>query len=308
MMGGDPDAPGDVARSMMDGSISGPGAPSQSMIDGSISGPGAPSQSMLDDEASMGGAAGTSMQGEDGGPGRPGTSMLDDDDAFGGSAPEGDDEEPLVIHSTDDDDDLVDPDDDRPNFGGGAGGVDDLDDLAPVNAGGGSGKTKSWVDQEKEGGIDKQKVAAYGSATLAVGLFFGIIAFAWFGKDIITALFPQATSVYEELGVETNTPGQGFRINPDPPRTSSRVIDGVTTLIVSGNVINIDDTARPVPGLRLELRNARGETLQSQSIGPPSSNLGPHESVAFEIPSELTAPAATSFEVLWEAGPDYAAV
>ena len=101
-----------------------------------------------------------------------------------------------------------------------------------------------------------------------------------FAKQEITSYWPEAESLYMLLGLEADMPGAGLLLRNV---TSARgEDDGIATLVVRGEVVNISDEIQDVPGLRAILRDANENDIQQWSVAAQERRLLPGESTSFE--------------------------
>jgi hypothetical protein len=87
-------------------------------------------------------------------------------------------------------------------------------------------------------------------------------------------------AVYDLADAAPALPGEGLVID----RLRAEVVSessGLNVLKVNGYVINLTDTARPVPPIRATLRRAGEEEIDSWLLNPEQDTLGPGEEIAF---------------------------
>lgn len=111
---------------------------------------------------------------------------------------------------------------------------------------------------------------------LIVLLLAGIVAGAYWGRSRIVALWPQASRLYSMIGL-ADTPGEGLDI---ANVTSTRNVDG---LIVEGDVTDKVGVPRPVPQLRVVLRDANQHEVTVKIVDPPKPRLLPGETAHFVV-------------------------
>jgi len=107
---------------------------------------------------------------------------------------------------------------------------------------------------------------------------------AIFARERIMAVWPATTRFYASLDLVA-PPGAGLEVTLSPSRTAD-------TLVIDGNIVNGAAVPRPIPRLRLTLRDGNRADLVSQVIDPPVPRLLPgasaHFNAVFDHPS-LTA-------------------
>jgi predicted Zn finger-like uncharacterized protein len=133
-------------------------------------------------------------------------------------------------------------------------------------------------------------------ATAAWGLFLAVLLSATVAaiaaRDDVVALWPPATRLYAMVGLPVVPPGGGLELRKTVPTFTTE--NGVRTLVVEGEVVNISQTARDVPPLKVVLRDRDGGELQSLSFGVAEPRLLPGASVPFRTTVPQPNPAATS--------------
>ncbi|HWK46177.1 MAG TPA: DUF3426 domain-containing protein [Stellaceae bacterium] len=111
-------------------------------------------------------------------------------------------------------------------------------------------------------------------------IVFAIAAGALLERRQIAAAWPPAARLYAGLGMPMEQTGFGLEIrNITTARTRK---EGVQALVVGGEVINTSNSMRPVPRLRVILRNANDHELQSTTVSPARDQLMPGEATPFE--------------------------
>jgi predicted Zn finger-like uncharacterized protein len=128
-------------------------------------------------------------------------------------------------------------------------------------------------------------------------LLIGAIAVtAILARDRIVAMSPQASQLYDLVGLRTGALGAGLDI---ANVTSTRNADG---LIVEGDITNKVGATRGVPRLRVALRDGSQHELVFKIVDPPREKLLPGETSHFVV-GFLPAPdAAAGVLVTFSAG------
>jgi predicted Zn finger-like uncharacterized protein len=99
---------------------------------------------------------------------------------------------------------------------------------------------------------------------------------AYLGHDLIVARWPQAARFYDMVGL-VQTPGEGLEF---ADVTMTRNVDGV---IVEGEIVDKVGVPRPVPKLRVVLRDASQHDVAVKIVDPPKTRLLPGEKVHFLV-------------------------
>jgi predicted Zn finger-like uncharacterized protein len=132
------------------------------------------------------------------------------------------------------------------------------------------------------------------AAVVLLLLFSGAVA-AIAAREQVVALWPPATRLYTMVGLSVAPPGIGLELRKTTPAFTTE--NGVRTLVVEGEVVNISPIARDVPMLKVVLRDRDGGELQSLSFNVAEQRLLPGASVPFRTSIAQPNPAATSVVV-----------
>lgn len=116
---------------------------------------------------------------------------------------------------------------------------------------------------------------------------------AIFARERVMAVWPATTSLYASLDL-VPPPGTGLEVTLSPSRTAD-------SLVVDGNIVNGAKEPRPVPRLRLTLRDGNRVDLVSQVINPPVPRLLPGASAHFSAVFDHPSVAATKVDVTFSA-------
>jgi predicted Zn finger-like uncharacterized protein len=123
-------------------------------------------------------------------------------------------------------------------------------------------------------------------------LIIGAVLVAILARDKIVAMWPGAARIYVAAHLGGEQPGSGLEIKVMPSRTAD-------ALTIDGDITNTAGTARPVPKLRVALRDLNKNELASKVIDPPVERLLPgavaHFSTNFPNPSPNAAGVAVTF-------------
>ncbi len=112
-------------------------------------------------------------------------------------------------------------------------------------------------------------------AAVVVLAVWGLVA----GRQSVMSAVPFTTRLYTVVGLGPEAPGQGLELRQVTP--SRGVDNGVPTLAINGQVANVSSSPRPVPKLRVALRDANNKELQSWTVSVTDQPLAPGASVPF---------------------------
>jgi predicted Zn finger-like uncharacterized protein len=107
----------------------------------------------------------------------------------------------------------------------------------------------------------------------------GLVAAGYLARAQIVQLWPPAALLYEKAGLAVEPPGAGLQLQN--VRSEQRVDNGVTLLVVEGQIINVSDAERTVPKVRAVSMGFDRKPVQSWSIDVSSPQLLPGEIATF---------------------------
>ena len=119
----------------------------------------------------------------------------------------------------------------------------------------------------------------------ALGLFLAIVLGSLLvAREAVMASWPATKRAYGALGLAAPAPGEGLAILE--VKTAPSEEGSTPVLIVTGVVRNTAGSAREVPMLKAELRDAKGKTLHQWLFEPPKRSLAAGETAGFETRAE----------------------
>ncbi|TAN56877.1 MAG: DUF3426 domain-containing protein [Rhodospirillales bacterium] len=129
----------------------------------------------------------------------------------------------------------------------------------------------------------------------------GLGAGAYFLRTNVVEMWPDASALYEAVGIEAEALGAGLKFRNV---TSERVIENnVEMLVVRGVVANISDKTRDLPMIKLSLYDGANLVVGEKVTPPPERTLAANESTGFKVSIESPAAAARRFEVTFSPRP-----
>ncbi len=131
------------------------------------------------------------------------------------------------------------------------------------------------------------------AALVAIALIWGVIA----ERALVMVAWPPAARLYTMIGYGPTVAGSGLELRKVTP---SRGMDnGVPTLAVDGEVVNVSTVTREVPKLKVALRDGNDKELQAWTVSVTEQRLLPGASVPFHTtitqPSEAATGVVVSF-------------
>jgi predicted Zn finger-like uncharacterized protein len=117
-----------------------------------------------------------------------------------------------------------------------------------------------------------------GRGAIAAVILVAIWALVAERQHVMDAV-PFATRIYTMVGMGPVVAGQGLELRQVAP--SRGVDNGTPTLSIDGQVANVSSGPRPVPKLRVVLRDGNNKELQSWVVSVTDQSLAPGASVPF---------------------------
>jgi len=87
-------------------------------------------------------------------------------------------------------------------------------------------------------------------------------------RNTVVETWPEATKVYDAVGLKTIAPETGLDITVTPRRYEG-------SFVVTGEITNTTDRSRSVPPLRVALRDTTLREIEFRILDPPVSTLAP---------------------------------
>lgn len=122
----------------------------------------------------------------------------------------------------------------------------------------------------------------------------------WWARDQVVGYWPGTARYYEMLGI----PVASAQVNLELHKvtTSRDTENGLPTLVIQGEVVNVSKVAQNVPKLKVILQDNNKHELQSWSFTVTDDRLLPGASVPFRTSIAQPSEAATGVVVTFEGG------
>ena len=135
------------------------------------------------------------------------------------------------------------------------------------------------------------RLAAVGAWAVTAVAFFGLGGIAVTERDTIVEYLPRAASAYAMAGLDVNRFGVELA-----SVEANRTFSGTTPVLnVSGAVLNVTDTFRVAPAVRIDLRNDAGDVVKNFLVSLETQTLAPGDTALFE--TRLESPPLEAFDV-----------
>ncbi|QCO17728.1 DUF3426 domain-containing protein (plasmid) [Azospirillum brasilense] len=168
--------------------------------------------------------------------------------------------------------------------------VTEFHPVPPPSSKTSSSKTKTPAKTPAEPGARRRALIGWGSF-LAVLLAIG--AAGYFGRATVVRLWPPAALFYETVGLPVEPPGTGLQLQN--VRSEQKAEDGKAALLVEGQIVNVSETLRTVPVLRVTALGADRQPLRNWTVEPVPPQILPGEIATFR---DVQADAAGVLEVM----------
>ncbi|HYD69373.1 zinc-ribbon domain-containing protein [Azospirillum sp.] len=132
--------------------------------------------------------------------------------------------------------------------------------------------------KEKAAGGPRNRGSLIGWAAFGA-VVAGLVAAGYLLRAQIVHLWPPAALLYETAGLAVEPPGAGLQLQN--VRSEQRLDNGVTVLVVEGQIINVSDAERMVPKVRAVSMGFDRKPVQSWTIDVSSPRLLPGEIATF---------------------------
>ncbi len=112
-------------------------------------------------------------------------------------------------------------------------------------------------------------------AAVVLALAGGAVA----ARDQIVRLWPPAALLYDTVGLRVEPPGTGLQLQN--LRSEQKVEGGAPVLVVDGQIVNVSDTVRPVPVVRVTSLGEDRKPIKSWTVEASPAQLLPGEIAVF---------------------------
>ncbi len=113
-----------------------------------------------------------------------------------------------------------------------------------------------------------------------VFLLAGIVAGGFYGKQYVVEFWPASAKLYQMLKLDVKTENQlGLEIRD--LKTKSVLENGVVRLTVTGTIVNLTGSIRPIPRIGIQLVDGEGHHVYSWSTAIDQKNVEAWKSVEF---------------------------
>ena len=143
------------------------------------------------------------------------------------------------------------------------------------------------AEQKRQDQLKTATASAWGGLAVAVA---GVFAVSFLFRADIVNVWPQSSSAYAAVGIEANAYGLAI----ESLEVSRGEEHGIPTVVVSGEVRNIDRQARSLPQLQARLLGEQGAPVLEWTVILDGEEIGPGQNRAFS--SVVADPPANAIE------------
>lgn len=141
----------------------------------------------------------------------------------------------------------------------------------------------------------RRRLGAVGWAAYVI-ILAGIVAVGlWLTREHVVGRWPATARYYQMLGIPVETAQGSFDFHNVTPIRDTE--NGLPTLVIKGEVVNVSQVARQVPKLKVTLLDASNHELQSWSFTVSEDRLLPGASAPFRTSIAQPNEAATMIKV-----------
>jgi predicted Zn finger-like uncharacterized protein len=163
---------------------------------------------------------------------------------------------------------------------------------AEVNAEVDGDDVESYAARRERMRARRKKTRKSSRWTAIVLVLFAVNVALVGARDEVVRYLPQTASLFAAIGLPVNLRHLKF----ENVHISKETQDGVSILIVDGNVVSTSSKPVSVPRLRFAARNIGGQEIYTWTALPGRSILGPGETLEFH--SRLASPPADASDVM----------
>jgi predicted Zn finger-like uncharacterized protein len=140
-----------------------------------------------------------------------------------------------------------------------------------------------------------RRVSALGWLAYAVVLAGIVAGGLWWTRDQVVNHWPAMARYYQMVGIPVETAQASFDFHDVTPIRDTE--NGLPTLVIKGQVVNVSQVARRVPKLKVTLLDDNNHALQSWSFTVSDDRLLPGASAPFRTSIAQPNEAATMIKV-----------
>jgi predicted Zn finger-like uncharacterized protein len=141
----------------------------------------------------------------------------------------------------------------------------------------------------------RRRLSAVGWAAYVIVLAGVIAGGLWWTREQVVSRWPPAARYYQMLGIPVEAAQGSFDFHNVTPTRD--IENGLPTLVIQGEVVNVSSVARQVPKLKVTLLDGSSHELQSWSFTVSDDRLLPGASAPFRTSIAQPNEAATMIKV-----------
>jgi predicted Zn finger-like uncharacterized protein len=145
---------------------------------------------------------------------------------------------------------------------------------------------------------DRRAAAAWWGVVLLVA--GGLTAGAVVAREEVVTAWPAAARLYDTVGLPVEPLAAGLELRN--VQSERRAEDGLTRLVVHGQIVNVSDRERAVPALQAVARDAGQQAIRDWSIAPSRASLLPGEIATFESVLPDPEPVISEISITFQGG------
>lgn len=122
---------------------------------------------------------------------------------------------------------------------------------------------------------------------LLFALLGGVVGGGYEKRVELVAFYPPLAKLYAQLGIPVEA-AQWLGLELHNLKSATVLETGTTKVTVSGDVLNVSDTERVLPAIRIAMRGSGGQDLGAFTIKLEQNTIAPEERLSFNV--QLPAP------------------
>lgn len=148
----------------------------------------------------------------------------------------------------------------------------------------------------------KRRSLAWIGWLLLFGLIGAVIGGGYEKRAELVGFYPPLAKLYEQLGIPVD-PAEWLGLELHNLKSSTVLEGGQTRIAVSGEVVNVGDSDRAVPAIRVAMRGAGGQELAAYTLTLDQPTVAAGETISFDVKLQAPKDEVTDLEVAFASQP-----
>jgi len=170
--------------------------------------------------------------------------------------------------------------------------VPSIESPATADAASDQDEIESFAARRKRLQIRRKQARRSSRWTALILVLFAFNVALVGARSEVVRFFPQTASLFAAVGLPVNLRNLKF----ENMRISKETQEGLSSLVVEGNIVSVSNRPSEVPRLRFAARDAAGQEVYTWTAPPGRSVLGPGEKLEFR--SRFVSPPDNAVDVM----------